>query len=379
MVNIAINARYLLPGKMEGVGRFSYEIISRLVKMRPDMQFHLVYDRKPNEKMIDAPNVQHHTLWPQARHPLLWYIWTHISLPRMLHNKHMDVWIGTEGFVPLRSVAKQIAVIHDLNFEHIDTSIPPLALWYYKTMYPRYAAAACKIITVSQFSSADIQSTYHISPEKIEVVYNAASPIFEPRNNDVRQKMKQRMADGAEYFVYLGSVNPRKNVAGLLKAFEHYKNKYTDSIKLVIVGNKMHSDQEVNQVLREMKNKADVLFTGYLNQTEMIDVLASAEALVYVPFYEGFGIPVIEAMQCGVPVLASGVSSLPEVTAGAALLVNPYDVEEISHEMRMIRTSNELRLHLANAGKLRAAQFNWDFSALKMLQIIESVLHKNTK
>ena len=374
MYKIAINARYLLPGKIEGTGRFTLELMSRLVHMRPDYTFYLLYDREQEAYMIEAPNVQHHVIWPPARHPALWFVWGHMQLPFFLKKNKIDLYIGTEGFVPLRGKPKTISVIHDLNFEHIQTQLPWSALWYYKHMYPRYAKACTRVVTVSQYSASDIANTYGIEQDKISVVYNAASELFMPVNADEKQKTIQLITGGKPYFVYLGSVNPRKNIVGLLRAFEKYKSTSSDEIKLVIVGNTMHGNSALDTFMAGMKHINDVIFTGYLHNDSMIEALASAEALVYVPLFEGFGIPVIEAMKCGVPVIASNVTSLPEVAGDAALLVQPNDTEAIAQCMFELRTNPQKRLSLIQAGFNRAKTFSWEKSAMQLAQIVDSIL-----
>ena len=174
-MKIAVNTRLLLKDKLEGIGWVACECLSRIVKAHPDDEFYFLFDRKPDPKFIFAENVKPVVLFPQARHPFLYIIYFEISVRRTLRKIKPDVFVSTDAYLSLGSKTPQIAVFHDINFEHFPQDFPKLALWHYKKFFPKFARKAKKIITVSEFSKQDIIDNYKVEPEKIEVVYNGAN------------------------------------------------------------------------------------------------------------------------------------------------------------------------------------------------------------
>jgi glycosyltransferase involved in cell wall biosynthesis len=234
------------------------------------------------------------------------------------------------------------------------------------------------LATVSEYSKQDIVKTYGIDASKIDVVYNGANEKYAPLDEEAQHKVRHRYANGRPYFVYVGSINPRKNIANLLRAFDAFKKEVASDLKLVLVGNKMQDNSEVNTVYMEMIHKQDVLFLGRVSTSDLTAILASAYALTYVPFFEGFGIPILEAMYCDVPVITSNTTSMPEVAEDAALLVDPHSVKAIKEAMAEIYTNHEHRKELIKKGKLQRKKFSWDLTADKLWLSVEKVLqHKD--
>ena len=161
-MKIAVNTRLLLKDKLEGIGWVAYETLSRIVKAHPDDEFYFLFDRKPDPKFIFAENVKPVVLFPQARHPFLYIIYFEISVCRALRRIKPDVYLSTDAYLSLRSKTPQIAVFHDINFEHFPQDFPRLALWHYKKFFPKFDHKAKKIITVSEFSKQDIIDNYKV-------------------------------------------------------------------------------------------------------------------------------------------------------------------------------------------------------------------------
>ena len=361
-VKIAVNTRLLLKDKLEGIGWVAYECLSRIVKAHPDDEFYFIFDRKPDPKFIFAANVKPVVLFPQARHPFLYVIYFEISLKRALRKINPDVFISTDAYLCLRSKTPQIAVFHDINFEHFPQDFPRLALWHYKKYFPKYARKAEKIITVSEFSKQDIIDNYGVDPEKINVVYNGANEGFKPISEEEKQKIILQYAAGYQYFMFVGSLHPRKNLVRLFPAFDIFKEKTGSDVKLLIVGEKRWWTEPIQKAYEAMRHKDDVVFVGHLQIDELQRVTAAALASVYVSYFEGFGIPIIEAYKCDVPVITSNVTSMPEVAGDAALLVDPFDVESIASAMELVMDEN-VRNSLIEKGRERRNDFSWDKAA----------------
>lgn len=354
-MNIAINTRFLLPHKMEGFGWFTYEVVKRMVKQHPEHQFFFFFDRTFDKKFIFGDNVTPIVLHPQARHPILFKIWFDFSVTRALKKYNIDVFFSPDGYLSLKTKVKQIAVIHDLNFEHYPKDIPIQARKYLQKYFPLFAKKADKIVTVSNFSKQDIIEQYNISSHKIVVAYNGGNEAFKPVTNVKANLVKKQYTHGQDYFVYVGALHARKNIERLFKAFEMFKKRSQSKTKLVIVGEKMWKSESTT-----LPEHSDVIFTGHLPINSLIDVVASAQCLVLVSYFEGFGIPLVEAMRCGVPVVTSNVTSMPEVCGEAGLLVDPFDVKDISQAIELLDIDENLREELSHKALQRAQQFSWN-------------------
>lgn len=359
-MRIAVNTRFLLKNKLEGIGWFTYESLKRIVHSHPEHEFIFFFDRPYSEEFIFGKNVTPVVLFPPARHPFLWYWWFQISVTRALKKYNPDLFLSTDGYLSLRTPVKQVLVIHDLAFEHFNGHLDWLTQKYYRFYTPKFARKATRIVTVSAFTKEDIVERYKIAKEKIDVVYNGSNPRFQPLSELQKEEVRKKYSGGAKYFVYAGAIHPRKNISRLFQAFNRFKNSDTQGIKLLIAGRKAWETDEPMQVYNKMQHKEDVSFLGHLRQEELASVTGAAEAMIYVSLLEGFGIPIIEAMNCDVPVITSNISSMPEVTGDAGVLVDPYSVTEIAEAMRKISTDSSFCNSLIEKGKEQRKKFSWD-------------------
>ncbi len=375
-MRIGVNARFLLKDKLEGIGWFSYETLIRITRAHPEHEFYFFFDRPYHKDFLFSKNITPVILYPQARHPFLFYLFFEWSIPFALKKYKIDYFISPDGYLPLKSKVPSLAVIHDIAFEHRSTDVGKLMLKYYRYYFPRFANKATRIATVSEYSKQDIINTYKISENKIDVVYNGSNELYKPLDIVLQENTKTRYTNNCDYFVYVGSLNPRKNIANLLKAFDVFKRKDSTNKKLLIVGKVMTDDQHFKLALESMQYKTDVLFTGRIPNEELHLVLASATALVYIPFYEGFGIPILEAFNCNTPVITSNVTSLPEVAADAALFVDPNNVNEIAESMHLI-LNTIIRNNLKVKMKDRAINFSWEKTAQLLWKSFEKMAKEN--
>lgn len=375
-MKIAVNTRFLLDGKLEGLGWFTFETMKRIVKNHPGHQFYFLFDRPYNQKFIFAENVTPVVAFPPARHPFLWYLWFEIALPRVFKKIKPDVFVSTDGYLSLSSKVKTVDVIHDLNFEHFPEKMKWLVKNYYLYFFPKFAKKASKIVTVSEYSKNDIIQTYKIAAEKIDVAYNGASPSYKPLSEEEILEVRKQFTDGEPYFIYLGALLPRKNVARLLQAFDLFKKQTNKSVKMLIVGAKMFKTSDIEQVYNNMEFRDDVIFTGRLPEGQVEKAMGAALALTYVSYFEGFGIPLVEAMYADVPVITSDKTSLPEVAGSAALIVDPFNTKSIANAMIQIASDESLRKNLIAEGRKQREKFNWDFTANALWNSIEKLLQE---
>jgi glycosyltransferase involved in cell wall biosynthesis len=293
------------------------------------------------------------------------------SVPRFLKKYKPDLFLSPDGFIPLKTSIPSLAVIHDINFFHLSENLPFFVRKFYLKYFPLYAEQSTRIATVSEYSKSDIVKSYTINPDKIDVVYNGSDPVFVPLPLDEQKQVKNEFSDGKDFFVFIGSLLPRKNLCRMLEAFDIFKEKYGLSHKLIIIGDKMFRYCHAHETHAKMKFKDDVIFSGRIPREEIRKVLASSRALLFVPSFEGFGIPILEAFRCEVPVISGDKTSLPEVGGDAVLYTDPFSVKDIAEAMMKIEEDKSLREELVKKGKLRKDHFTWEKTAQKLWDCIE--------
>jgi glycosyltransferase involved in cell wall biosynthesis len=375
-LNIAVNTRVLLKNKLEGIGWFACETLKRIAIDHPEHKFFFIFDRPYHKEFVFSDNVTPVVVGPPARHPVLYYYWFEKSIPKVLKQINADLFISPDGFLSLNTEVKSIPVIHDISFMHNPKDFPFGLKNYYHYFFPRFAKKATRIVTVSDFSKQDIASQFNIKLENIDVVYNGSNEIYEPISEEQILETKKGYTHGNDFFIFVGALSPRKNVANLLSAFEIFKTRTKSNLKLVIVGEKMFKTKRIKSAYNRMNSKNDVVFTGRLSPQKLRNLYGSALALTFVPYFEGFGIPIIEAMNCETTVITSNVTSMPEVAGDAALFIDPHSVNSIADAMIKIYEDKELRKELIEKGKVQKQRFSWDKTAEKFWNSIEKVINE---
>jgi glycosyltransferase involved in cell wall biosynthesis len=375
-MRIAVNTRFLLAGQLEGYGHFINEIFSRLAAAHPQHEFLYIFDRPFDAAFITLPNIMPVVIGPPARHPLLWKYWYDYRLSAAAKKNGADVLVCPDGFCSLRTRIPQVTVIHDLAYWNQPKAIAASHLRFYKRYTPKFIKKTSVLATVSAFSRTDIASRYAFNEDKIALIPNAVRECFRPLHWQDREAVKTEYAGGYEYFVYAGSIHPRKNLVNLLKAFSIFKKWQRSDMKLLLCGRLAWQHEDFEKSLATYKYRDDVVLMGYQPEATLARVLAGAYALVYPSFFEGFGMPVLEAMKCAVPVVTANTSALPETGGDAALYADPTDPESIAGEMMRLYKDESLRNRLIEKGLQRAQQFSWQQSAEQMWCYIEKAAGK---
>ncbi len=353
-MSIYVNARFLTQ-RITGVQRYAIEISRQLKMLSTDIKFvapgNIIHDELAGELNVVAHGKMSGHLWEQ------------LELPRFLKKRGYPLLINLGNTSPLHYKNKIVA-IYDMSFMRNPQWFSKKFYLYYKFIVARAAREALKIITVSEFSKKEIHELLNIPADNIEVVYGAAPKESE---DDIGKDISQR----GRYLLAVSSLDPRKNLENLIAAFISSGIK---GVKLIIVGsgNTIFRHKKFREVIG---SNPDIIFTGYVSDRDLIGLYKRAELFIYPSIYEGFGIPPLEAMACGCPVIVSTASSLPEVCGDAALYVDPYDIDDIKRAMSEILDNRELRQELILKGRTRAKLFSWNDSAIRLLKIIQGVVN----
>ena len=374
-MKIAVNTRFLLPNYLEGYGYFTFEVFKYLTINHPEHQFIFIFDRPFDRRFIFSSNITPLVTGPAARHPLLWKYWYDVKIPSILKKHKADVFVSVDGICSLRTATPQTLVIHDIAFLHYPSHIKRSHLYFFRKYIPRFLQKANSIATVSEFSKKDILNHYKTEPAKMNVVYSAAKEVFKPVNGEIADATKKKYTDGAEYFLYIGAIHPRKNLVNLLKAFSIFKKRLKSNMKLVLAGRLAWKYDSFIQNLKKYKFKEDVILLGYLSEDDLVKITGSAYALVYPSLLEGFGVPVLEAMKCQVPVLTSSGSSMEEIAKDAALYADAKNFEDIADKMMLLYKDEKRRKELIEKGKIIADQYSWQRTAELLWQSILKAVH----
>ena len=373
-MKIAVNTRLLLKGKLEGIGLFTNETLRRITQWHPEHHFYFIFDREYDEDFIYNDNITPLVAYPQARHPYLWYLFFEFGLPLKLKTIKPDLFLSTDGWIPTKHDIPTVNVIHDLNFVHHPEFIKPVVRRYYDRFFPKFARNATRLATVSQFSQQDIHQSYQVPLDRINVVYNGANPAYVPLSKEQQQTVKQQYTNGCDFFLFVGLIHKRKNLANIFRAFDQFKNTTSNPMKLVVVGDKKWWAGEIEDTYLQMSHRNDVVMLGRQQIDTLSRLTASATALVYASLFEGFGQPIVDAYNAHTPVITSNITSMPEIAGDAAMLVNPYSTEEIANAMYRIYSDEQLRTELINKGIARKDIFTWDRTSQLLWQTIEEAL-----
>jgi len=372
-MRIAVNARFLIKGKLEGVGWYSYEILRRMVAAHPEDEFIFIHDRPLAQEYRFADNVKTVKTWLPTRHPILWYFWFEYSIPRILKQEKADIFLSLDGHLSIAADAPTVYVLHDLAYLHYPDEIRNAPLQFYRKYIPRYIDKAEHIVSVSQHGKDDLKKHFpHIPEEKISVVGNGCRSIFKPLHTHEKQAIRDKYTAGAPYLFYVGAVQPRKNISRMIQAMDTVAKDHPQA-QLLIAGRHAWKTDKIRDTWENSEHKNNIQFLGFVEDAEMARLLAASEALVYPSLFEGFGVPVLEAMHCEVPVITSKGSSMEEVAGEAALLIDPKRTDSIGAAMSKIVNNQKLANQLIAAGKVQREKYNWNIAAEKMYDILKKI------
>jgi glycosyltransferase involved in cell wall biosynthesis len=373
-MRIAVNARLLVKDKFCGISWFTYEALKRITREHPEHEFLLLFDRPYSEEFRFGSNVVPVVIGLPTRHPLLWRWWISVAMPRALRKYKPDLFFSPDGFMPIACDIPSLNVIHDVGFEHVKENLPSWPRQFYRRYIPSFARNATRIATVSHFSKGEISRTYGIPSDKIDVVHDGVNEIFVPLSEQEKDEVRRKYGAGTHYFIAVGRLHVRKNMHQLLRAFDAFKSSTPSPMKLVVVGSRRWGSGEVKTAFDSMRHRTDVVFTGRVPDDELSRLMGAADALVFLPMYEGFGLALVEAMRCEIPIVTIATTSIPEVAGDAALYVDATSIDSIREGMTRIAQDEELRLELISRGRKQRSHFSWDHTAKELWRSMERSL-----
>ena len=374
---IALDARKL-SGYRSGVGQYVSRLASHLARVAPEFDYILLTNR-PADACI-APSgfrvLAFGPGFPSGSWPAKLYapIWMNMQLPSVLRRERVDLYHGTNFFMPMRKTCPTVVTVHDVAFARVPRTYDPIYRRYMLWQVGHSAREADHLIAVTEHSKNDIVDLFDVDPARISVVYNGTDERYDANLDAVYLANTRRALQLPDrYLLHVGVIEARKNIETLLRASrEPLRRGLVDGV--VLVGRDGRGADSVRRTTSVLGMDRRVRFLGYVAQDLMAGVYRLARLLVFPSLFEGFGMPILEAMACGTPVLASNTSSMPEVAGEAAILFPPADVSTLERLLTEVLSRPELHAELRRRGLARAARFTWDEAATRHAAVYRQVL-----
>lgn len=377
-VTIGIDIRVLASGRQSGIEQYVLNLLPVMIRQAPEIKFKLFFtafrEAKLSYPWMERENVELHRFYYPNR---LMFVGARIfDRPRV--DKlvgGVDVFFSPHFLLaPLQKKCRLVTTFHDLSFKRYPQFFSWRKKWWHGfEMNPRrQARRADKIIAISYSTRNDLASLFQVDPLKIKVIYSGVNALLgsEDKTEIIRVRTRYQLPEN--FFLYLGTLEPRKNVLGILRAFDylHKRNLLLSESHLVIAGERGWHDREVFAYYEQSPWKKLIHFAGAVDEKDKAVVYQLARVFVYPSFFEGFGFPPLEAMQAGVPVITSRTSSLPEVVGNAAILVDPYNIQDLAESMQILFFDQTLREEYHRRGQRQVRQFSWEKSAGETLEVL---------
>lgn len=368
-MRIGIDARliYYSPG---GIAEYVKHLVQALAEVDGEEEFVILYSRKDSQhNLVAHPRFRRATLWTPSHHRLEGF-----SLPLELSRLALDVLHSPDFIPPPSNSFRSVITIHDLAFLLYPHFLTKESARYYGQI-DQAVRRADHIIAVSESTKRDTVRLLGVPERKISVIYEAADPIFQPMDaHEARRRLAEHYVLPDRFILFVSTIEPRKNVITLLRALRQLKDHYRVPHRLVLAGRKGWLFDDVFATVSELGLENECIFLGRVPTEHLLYLYNAADVLVHPAFYEGFGLPPLEAMACGTPVVVSNVSALPEVVGDAGLLVDPNDVDGLTVHIWRVLTDEALRANMIKRGLAKARQFSWNKAARETLEVYRKVV-----
>ena len=371
-MRIGIDAR-LVYYSQAGISQYTLRLIQGLAESggKPrdrENEFFILQSRKDKRIIVDKPNFKRVSLWTPSHHRFEQH-----TLRVEISHLGLDVLHSPDFIPPFHRHCKSIITIHDLAFLVYPHFLTKESARYYGQI-DQAVKLTDHIIAVSESTKRDTIRLLGAPEHKITVIYESADPIYRPVNDrEILKQTKTKYHITGDFILFVSTIEPRKNLPTLLKAYGQLLDSYKADVRLAVVGRRGWLSEEVFTLVEKLKLTNDILFLGRVPVEDLLHLYNAAQLLVQPSFYEGFGLPPLEAMACGTPVVVSNVSSLPEVVGDAGLLVDPENASEITVAIWRVLTDEALRAELIAKGLKRAHCFSWEKTARQTLELYRRV------
>lgn len=357
-----------------GVGHYTFELACALARVAPESGFELVYPSNlppitiaQQDGSIPLPanlRIKQVRVGPMGRH------WWSTGLPRYVRSSGIELFHGTNYDVPPWRQCPTVLTIHDLSLLIYPETHEKRRVGRARRRLPLMARAANAVIVPTESVRGEVCKHLGLSAEKVFAVPEAARACFSPIQLKATEDVRRRLGIGADFLLTVGTIEPRKNLRTLVNAFEKVVGGQSQpTLQLVIAGSRGWLSEPLFEALEKSAERKRIIFTEYLNDAELRALYSSCRAFVYPSIYEGFGLPPLEAMACGAPVITSRIPALEETTGGAAILVEPTNVDALAGAIADLLDSDDLCSKLSSLGRSRAGEFTWERTARLTLDV----------
>jgi glycosyltransferase involved in cell wall biosynthesis len=359
-----------LLGQRAGIGNYTAHLLAALLRHHPTTNYYL-YSNCPLQTL--EPSLHRANRVPGYFHRSRW-LWMQFMLPQLIKHTQPDLCHYTNASAPLWQNRPFVLTIHDASL-FLHRQYHPLSrLLAIRTLLPTLARRAAAIITVSEHARDDLAQTLRLPSDKIHVIYEAPPPEFEPvTDHHYLAQLRQRYALPERYILYLGTLEPRKNLSRLVQSVSRL-HRYGCRVPLVLAGPKGWRMNGFDQELERLTAESVVQYLGYVPATDLPGLYTLATLFAFPSLYEGFGLPPLEAMACGTPVLTSQSSAMAEVGGEAVYLINPYDVDALTDGLHHLLTNATLRAELSHRGRQHVRQYSWKQAAEATTAVYQQIL-----
>ena len=364
---IGIDASRSVAQERTGTENYSLNLIRHLLALGGDHRYRLYFNRLPPSYNLQ-PATCNLRVMPFPR------LWTHLRLSWEMARRPPDLLFVPAHVLPIVHPRRSVVTVHDLGYLYYPQAHRLLDRLYLDLSTRYNARAATHLIADSSATKRDLIERYGTDPDKITVVYPGYDEMtFQPvRDEKAIGAVKARYGITGDYILFVGTLQPRKNLIRLIEAFSNIQYPISN-VQLVIAGKKGWLYREIFQQVEKLGLEGKVVFTGYVPEGDLPTLLSGARLFVFPSLYEGFGLPVLEALACGTPVVCSNASSLPEVAGDAAVLVDPLDVEGLAAALERVLRDEDLRAELIERGFEQTRKFSWERCARETLKVLENV------
>lgn len=371
-MKIGIDGRAAKWYRGTGIGTYTFQLINSISKVDKNNDYLLFLPENSSLNLNSNFNIQKVSSTPSLN------FWEEVKAPNIFDDKNLDIYHVPQNGVGLYTDINSYKAItlHDIIPLKMPETVSEGYLKIFNNELPKIINHCDGILTVSEFSKKDISKAFNFPKDKIFVTHLAAEDIYKPLDKELcKNIIKKEYGIKDDFILYVGGFSPRKNIVGLIEAFSLLSNNNKKNLKLVITGRKGISYDIYKKKAIDLNIEDYVIFTDFIPLEKLPLFYNASKLLAYPSFYEGFGLPPLEAMACGTPVITSNVTSLSEVCSNAALLINPYNIDELKSAIELVLTDTRLRESMIKNGLIQSSQYSWNITAKATIDAYKNIIN----